>query len=267
MFRKVVLLLSMALLSTQAFAATKEKDKDAAKKKEEKKEEVVTLNAENVIYLELKDGRVVIELLPQLAPNHVVRVKELTREKFYDGVVFHRVIDGFMAQTGDPSGTGMGGSNLPNLKAEFNPMPHVRGTVSMARAGTPDSANSQFFICLNDANFLDRQYTVFGRVISGMEFVDKIKKGDSNNNGAVVDPDHIVSMKVAADVDGDLMKTETKLDPDAVKEIAPEAEKSPAAATDPAASAPAATPVVEKAPEAAVPAAATPAPAAAATKQ
>ncbi len=155
---------------------------------------------ENTIYMQLKDGRVVIQLRPDLAPEHVKRIKELTREGFYDGVKFHRVIEGFMAQTGDPTGTGMGGSKLPNLKAEFNDAKHVRGTLSMARAGSPDSANSQFFICFKPSSFLDGQYTVFGQVIEGMEFVDKIKKGDSNNNGSVSNPDTIISMKVAADV-------------------------------------------------------------------
>jgi peptidylprolyl isomerase len=154
---------------------------------------------ENTIYMDTKDGRIVIELLPEKAPNHVARIKELTREGFYDGVVFHRVIDGFMAQTGDPTGTGSGGSSKADLKAEFNDEPHKRGAVSMARAASPNSANSQFFIVLADSNFLDRQYTVFGRVTSGMEFVDKIKKGDKANNGAVSNPDKIVKMLVAAD--------------------------------------------------------------------
>jgi cyclophilin family peptidyl-prolyl cis-trans isomerase len=157
---------------------------------------------ENTLYLELKDGRVVIELRPDLAPNHVARIKQLTREKFYDGIVFHRVIDGFMAQTGDPTGTGMGGSKLPDLKAEFNAAKHVRGTLSMARAGSPDSANSQFFICFKPSSFLDGQYTVFGQVVEGMELVDKIKKGDAADNGSVTNPDKIISLKVAADVDG-----------------------------------------------------------------
>ncbi len=157
-------------------------------------------DAENTLYLDLKDGRVVIEMRPDLAPNHVKRIKELVREGFYDGVVFHRVIDGFMAQTGDPTGTGMGGSQKPDLKAEFSAEPHTRGAVSMARASSPDSANSQFFIVLADSNFLDRQYTVWGRVTSGMEFVDKIKKGDSNDNGSVSNPDKIVKLRVAADV-------------------------------------------------------------------
>lgn len=150
---------------------------------------------ENTLYLQLKDGRVVIEMLPEKAPGHVARIKELAREGFYDGVVFHRVIDGFMAQTGDPTGTGMGGSDKPNLKAEFNDEPHVRGTVSMARAGDPNSANSQFFICFDDARFLDGQYTAWGRVVEGMEFVDNIKRGEPP-----ADPDKIISLKVAADV-------------------------------------------------------------------
>lgn len=154
---------------------------------------------ENQLYLDLPAGRVVIQLRPDLAPHTVVRIKELSRQGFYDGIVFHRVIDGFMAQTGDPTGTGTGGSGK-RLKAEFNSEPHTRGAVSMARAADPDSADSQFFIVLKDSNFLDKQYTVFGRVISGMEFVDQIKKGDSSNNGTVAKPDAIKTMKVAADV-------------------------------------------------------------------
>ena len=130
---------------------------------------------ENTIYLELKDGRVVIELLPELAPNHVKRIKELSRAGFYDGIVFHRVIEGFMAQTGDPTGTGGGGSDKPDLKAEFSSERHLRGVVSMARSRSPNSANSQFFIVFDDASWLDNQYTVWGRVTSGMEFVDQIK--------------------------------------------------------------------------------------------
>jgi peptidylprolyl isomerase len=155
---------------------------------------------ENTLLMQLKDGTVVIELRPDLAPNHVARIKELTRKGFYNGLVFHRVIDGFMAQTGDPTGTGMGGSDLPNLKAEFSSAKHVRGTLSMARASDPDSANSQFFICFKPSPFLDGQYTVFGQVIEGMEFVDNIKKGDAANNGTVSNPDKIISLKVAADV-------------------------------------------------------------------
>ena len=156
------------------------------------------MDKENTLYLDLKDGRVVIEMLPNAAPKHVARIKELVRQGFYDGIVFHRVIDGFMAQTGDPLGTGMGGSGK-KLAAEFNSEPHVRGTVSMARAMDPNSADSQFFICFADARFLDRQYTVWGKVTSGMEFVDKIKKGDSRQNGTVSNPDKIVKMQVAAD--------------------------------------------------------------------
>ena len=152
----------------------------------------------NTLHLDLKDGRVVIELRPDLAPKHVARIKELVSAKFYDGIVFHRVIDGFMAQTGDPTGTGMGGSGQ-NLKAEFSREKHVRGTCSMARAQSPDSADSQFFICFDDARFLDGKYTVWGQVVSGMEFVDKIKKGDDDDNGAVNDPDSIVAMSLAAD--------------------------------------------------------------------
>ena len=156
---------------------------------------------ENTLYLQLKDGRVVIELRPDLAPGHVARIKELAREGFYDGVVFHRVIDGFMAQGGDPTGTGMGGSDKPDLQAEFSAEPHVRGTMSMARTADPNSANSQFFIMFDRAPHLDRQYTVWGQVVSGMEFVDNIKRG-GGGNGIVDDPDKIVSMKVAADVEG-----------------------------------------------------------------
>jgi len=157
---------------------------------------------ENTLYLELKDGRVVINLRPDLAPNHVERIKELARQGFYDGVVFHRVIDGFMAQGGDPTGTGMGGSGQ-KLKAEFSRVAkHVRGTCSMARSQHPDSADSQFFIMFEKASSLDNQYTIWGEVISGMEHVDNIKKGSSLANGTVKDPDQIISMRVAADVEG-----------------------------------------------------------------
>jgi len=153
---------------------------------------------ENMLYLELKDGRVVIELLPDLAPNHIDRIKELARQKFYDGMVFHRVIDGFMAQTGDPTGTGRGGSGQ-NLDAEFSSEPHLRGILSMARSSDQNSADSQFFIVLADSPWLDKQYTAWGRVIEGMEFVDKIKKGDPRS-GTVDGPDKIISLRVAADV-------------------------------------------------------------------
>lgn len=156
-------------------------------------------NSENILYIDLKYGRVVIQMLPEIAPKHVERIKNLARQKFYDGVVFHRVIDGFMAQTGDPTGTGMGGSKLPDLKAEFSDEPHIRGAVSMARATDPNSANSQFFIVTKDSRFLDTQYTIWGRVIKGMEFVDKIKKG-SGGNGQVSEPDMMLKVRVASDV-------------------------------------------------------------------
>ncbi|RAU22728.1 peptidylprolyl isomerase [Paramagnetospirillum kuznetsovii] len=155
------------------------------------------MDAENTLYLDLKDGRVVIELRPDLAPNHVARIKELAREKFYDGLKFHRVIPDFMAQTGCPKGTGTGGSGK-NLKAEFSKEKHVRGTCSMARAASPDSADSQFFICFGDTPHLDRQYTVWGLVTEGMDFVDSIKKG-AGRGGSVDSPDCIVRLRVAAD--------------------------------------------------------------------
>ena len=156
--------------------------------------------------LKLKDGDVKIEMFPDVAPNHVKRITELANSGKYDNVVFHRVIDGFMAQTGDVKfgnssssdfimqRGGMGGSDLPDLKQEFNDLPHERGTVSMARSSDPNSANSQFFICFESASYLDRNYTVFGKVIEGMEFVDKIKKGDGPN-GSVSEPDKIISFK------------------------------------------------------------------------
>ena len=149
---------------------------------------------ENTLIIESTKGRIVIALRPDLAPKHVERIKALVREGFYDGIVFHRVIEGFMAQTGCPKGTGTGGSDHPNLAAEFNAEPHVRGVCSMARSQSPDSANSQFFICLGDATFLDGKYTAWGKVIEGMEGVDKIKRGEP-----AVDPDKMVSVKVAAD--------------------------------------------------------------------
>ena len=165
------------------------------------------ISEENIMILKLKNGDVKIELFEDVAPNHVKRIKELADSGEYDNVVFHRVIDGFMAQTGDVKfgntksnefdlgRAGMGGSDLPDLKQEFNSLPHDRGTLSMARSSDPNSANSQFFICFKPAPFLDRQYTVFGKVIEGMEFVDKIKRGDENNNGSVKDPDKIISFK------------------------------------------------------------------------
>ena len=162
---------------------------------------------ENIMIMKLKDGNVYIELFKDVAPKHVERILQLAKEKKFDGVVFHRVIDGFMAQTGDVEfgnsnsenfnlrKAGTGGSDLPDLKAEFNDLPHVRGTLSMARSNDPDSANSQFFICFKDSSFLDRQYTVFGKVVEGMEFVDLIKRGEGSN-GEVSDPDKIISLSV-----------------------------------------------------------------------
>ena len=166
-----------------------------------------TMSKENIMILKLKDGDVKIELFEDVAPNHVKRIQELANAGKYDNVVFHRVIDGFMAQTGDVKfgksdsddfdlkRAGMGGSDLPDLNQEFSSLPHERGTLSMARSSNPNSANSQFFICFKPAPFLDRQYTVFGKVIEGMENIDKIKRGDENNNGAVTDPDKIISFK------------------------------------------------------------------------
>jgi len=162
---------------------------------------------ENIMILKLKTGDVKIELFSDVAPKHVERIKKLANDGMYDNVVFHRVIDGFMAQTGDVKfgnssskdfdlkRAGMGGSDLPDLPSEFNDLPHEKGTLSMARSSDPNSANSQFFICFQPAPFLDRNYTVFGKVIEGMEHVDKIKRGDSDNNGAVTDPDKIISFK------------------------------------------------------------------------
>ena len=154
----------------------------------------MSLDPENTLVMETTKGKVVIKLRPDLAPGHVERIKLLAREGFYDGIVFHRVIDGFMVQGGCPNGTGTGGSSYPDLKQEFNAEPHVRGICSMARAQNPNSANSQFFIVFDDARFLDKQYTVWGQVVEGMENVDTIKRGEP-----VRDPDSIVSMKVMAD--------------------------------------------------------------------
>ncbi len=164
---------------------------------------------ENVVYMKLKDGMVVIELFPDKAPKHIEQIKKLIRQGFYDGLTFHRVIDGFMAQGGDPRGDGTGGSGK-NIPAEFSNTPHKRGILSMARAQNPNSADSQFFIVLQDSPFLDGQYTVFGRVISGMEFVDKIKKGSPMKNGSVINPDKIISIAVASDVEAIKAKSSTK---------------------------------------------------------
>jgi len=166
-----------------------------------------TIAEENIMILKLKDGDLKIELFEDIAPNHVKRIKQLAQEGKYDGVVFHRVIDGFMAQTGDVKfgnssndefdlkRAGMGGSDLPDLKEEFSDLPHERGSLSMARSQDPNSANSQFFICFKASSFLDRQYTVFGKVIEGMDLVDKIKRGDESSNGSVTNPDKIISFK------------------------------------------------------------------------
>ena len=154
-----------------------------------------TKDPENTLIMETTTGKVVIQMRPDLAPKHVEHIKKLARESFYDGIVFHRVIDGFMAQTGCPHGTGTGASKYPNLPAEFNAEKHVKGVCSMARSSSPNSANSQFFICFGDAGFLDKQYTVWGKVIEGMDNVDKIKRGEPVQN-----PDKITSLRVAADV-------------------------------------------------------------------
>ena len=162
-------------------------------------EAVSGADLENTLYLDLKDGRVVIQLRPDLAPKHVARIKELVRKGFYNGLVFHRVIDGFMAQTGDPQGNGTGGSGV-KLAAEFSKEPFEAGTVGMARSSDPNSADSQFFICLGPSPWLNGQYTVWGKVIEGMQYVDNIKKGNKAANGAVDNPDKIVRIQVAADV-------------------------------------------------------------------
>jgi peptidylprolyl isomerase len=171
-------------LSVAAFAASSARADDA--------------NAQNTLILETKHGKIVIKLRPDLAPKHVAQIKALVARKFYDGLVFHRVIAGFMAQTGDPKGTGEGGSDLPDIPAEFTPTPFKRGTLGMARASDPNSANSQFFICLADSSFLDGKYTVFGEVTSGMDVVDKIKKGDEANNGSVTNPDKMLTLRLAS---------------------------------------------------------------------
>jgi cyclophilin family peptidyl-prolyl cis-trans isomerase len=167
------------------------------------------IDPENTLIIELKDGKVVIEFFKEDAPNHVERIKELANKGLYDGVVFHRVIEGFMAQTGDVEfgnskdfserRVGTGGSDLPDLKEEFNDRKHVKGTCSMARSASPDSANSQFFICFDDASFLDGQYTVWGQVIEGMEHVDKIKLGSSSDNGSVDNPDKMIKVSVGSE--------------------------------------------------------------------
>ncbi|MBN9064424.1 MAG: peptidylprolyl isomerase [Rhizobiales bacterium 65-9] len=158
-----------------------------------------TVDPNNAIALDTKDGRIVIKLRPDLAPKHVAQIVALTKRHFYDGIVFHRVIDGFMAQTGDPTGTGMGGSDLPNIPAEFSKEPFKRGSVGMARSQSPNSANSQFFICYDGCGPLTGQYTIWGEVVSGMDVVNKIKKGSEAQNGSVSKPDKIVRMQMLSD--------------------------------------------------------------------
>ena len=229
------LALTLSLVAAPAFAKDKDKSKEPVVAPKPYVSAVVdpdpTHNPQDVLFLDLSNGgRVTIRLMPSWAPNHVERIKELTRQGFYNGVIFHRVIDGFMAQTGDPTGTGSGGSKLPDVKAEFNSVPHVRGTVSMARADNPDSANSQFFIAFYPRFALDRKYTNFGRVIGGMDVVDRIEKGEPPAN-----PTKIVHAAMAAEA------------PAAPPPAAPAAEPVPAPA-------PAAAPA--EAPAAAAPAAA-----------
>jgi len=163
---------------------------------------VADLDPSNVLVIEVDGGPIYVELLPDVAPQHVARIQTLAREGFYDGVVFHRVIDGFMAQTGDPTGTGTGGSDYPDLPAEFSQIPYERGVVGMARTNDPNSANSQFFIMFGPAASLNGQYTVFGRVVAGMDAVDAIKKGDARRNGMVTDPDAMIRARLLADLNG-----------------------------------------------------------------
>ena len=179
--KKIALVLSALLLSSTLSVAQ------------------ANLDPQNTIYLDLKDGRVVIKLRPDLAPKHVEQVKALTKRGFYNGIVFHRVISGFMAQTGDPTGTGMGGSDLPNIAAEFSKEPYKRGSVGMARSQSPNSANSQFYLCFDGCGSLTGQYTLWGDIVSGMEFVEKIKKGSDSDNGKVTNPDKIIRMQLMAD--------------------------------------------------------------------
>jgi peptidylprolyl isomerase len=182
MLKTLALLLGSLLIMT-ASNATSSKAAEAPK----------NIDPENTLYLDLKDGRVTIKLMPEIAPKHVERIKALAAEGFYDGIIFHRVIDGFMAQTGDPTGTGMGGSELPDLEAEFNDYNFGRGTIGAARSGDPNSANSQWFICFDDCSFLNKQYTVWGQVIDGMDLVDNITRGEPPKN-----PDKIIKLQLAA---------------------------------------------------------------------
>lgn len=215
-FRLIIMaVFSLALFSLTACnnSSVEEAPSDSSTKTQEKQEKQVMAEPEskpakpadsamkvdeNTLYLDLKDGRVTIQLRPDLAPKHVAQIKALTKKGFYDGIVFHRVIDGFMAQTGDPTGTGTGGSDLPDIPAEFTSEPFKRGTVGMARSQSPDSANSQFFIMFADGDFLNNNYTVFGQVTDGMEFVDKIKRG-KGQSGMVENPDKIIKMHMASE--------------------------------------------------------------------
>jgi peptidylprolyl isomerase len=183
MLKTFILLLGSLLIMTAANTTTSTEASAA------------DLDPENTLLLDLEEGQVKIKLMPDIAPKHVERIKELTREGFYDGIIFHRVIEGFMAQTGDPTGTGMGGSELPDLDAEFNDYNFGRGTIGAARSGSPDSANSQWFICFNDCSFLNNQYTIWGQVVDGMDHVDAITRGEPPKN-----PDKIIKLQVAADV-------------------------------------------------------------------
>lgn len=200
-FKLAATMIGLALMATPAMAKDQEKETDAVPAAPAPAplptvvDPDITHDAQNVLLLDLSDGgRVAIRLMPQWAPEHVARIKELTERGFYNGVIFHRVIDGFMAQTGDPTGTGQGGSDLPDLKSEFNAMPHVRGTVAMARTNDPNSANSQFFIVFYPRFSLDRKYTVFGRVISGMQYVDAIERGEPPAN-----PTKVIQASLASD--------------------------------------------------------------------
>jgi peptidylprolyl isomerase len=197
-FTMLVVLLICGLITTPLFAASTALTKDKT-----------AMDLENTLYIDIPYGRIVIAMRPDLAPTHVARIKELARQGFYDNVPFHRVIEGFMAQTGDPTGTGTSGSGK-KLKAEFTPEAHLRGTVSMARAGSPDSADSQFFICLADAPHLNGQYTVWGKVVSGMEAVDQIRKGEAYANGTVNDPTKMLTVRVAVDAERDAAKAAAK---------------------------------------------------------
>lgn len=192
-FVAALALLSLTVLAAPTFALAQSETMPAA---------VADLNPENVLVIEVDGGPIYVELLPEVAPEHVARIQTLAREGFYDGVVFHRVIDGFMAQTGDPTGTGTGGSDYPDLPAEFSQIAYERGVVGMARTNDPNSANSQFFIMFGPAPSLNGQYTVFGRVVAGMDVVDSIKMGDTRRNGIVTDPDAMIRARLLADLNG-----------------------------------------------------------------